>query len=203
MVFEFSTEFQIPKTDICNLSEPLSIKGYLQGRPMHHIMVDGGAGVNVMPLSTFGKMGYHDSELMRTNTSLIAFTMEVTNTKGVMSIELTGGSKTLASTFFVVNVSERYNWLVGQDWIHANVCMPSMLHQCLMQWVGEEVEVVPAEDQVCVASAKTQDGVQSGDVACLSVRDLSDYDYIRICKDGLVPVNVKPTNVSWMNQVSV
>jgi hypothetical protein len=27
-----------------------------------------------------------------------------------------------------------------------------MLHQCLIQWVGEEVEVVPTEEQECVAS---------------------------------------------------
>jgi hypothetical protein len=63
--------------------------------------------------------------------------------------------------------------------------------------------VLPAKDQVCVASAETQDEVQSGDMACLSGLDLSDYDYINVSKDRLVLVNVKPTNVSRLNQLSV
>jgi hypothetical protein len=32
-----------------------------------------------------------------------------------------------------------------------NGCVPSTLHQCLIQWVGEEVEVIPAEGAVCIA----------------------------------------------------
>jgi hypothetical protein len=51
-------------------------------------VVDGGAGVNVMPLSTFERMGYQEKELMRTNMSLSMFTGELRNTKGVMSVEL-------------------------------------------------------------------------------------------------------------------
>jgi hypothetical protein len=38
-------------------------------------------------------------------------------------------------------------------------------------------------------------------VACLSGWDLSDYDYISVSKDGLVPVNIKPTNVGHLNQL--
>jgi hypothetical protein len=109
-------------------------------------MVDGGAGVNVMPLSTFEKTGYQEGELRRTNTSLSAFTGEVMNTKGVMSVELTVGSTMLATSFFVVDVHGRYNLLLGHDWIHANGRVLSTLHQCLIQWAGEEVEVVSIEE---------------------------------------------------------
>jgi hypothetical protein len=158
-------------------------------------MVDGGAEVNVMPLSVFEKMGYGEEELMRTNTSLSAFTGEVTDTKGVMSVELTVGSKTLATTFFVVDVNGRYNLLLGRDWIHANGCVPSTLHQCLIQWVGEEVEVVPAEEHICMASTETQGEVQDRDVGYLSGRDLSGYDYISVGRDGLIPVSVHSISV--------
>jgi hypothetical protein len=41
---------------------------------VQYITVDEGAGVNVMPLFTFEKMGYHEDELMKTNMSLSAFT---------------------------------------------------------------------------------------------------------------------------------
>jgi hypothetical protein len=62
-------------------------------------MVDGGAGVNIMPVATFEKMGFYENELMRTNTSLSAFIGEITETKGVMSIVLTMGSKIMATMF--------------------------------------------------------------------------------------------------------
>ena len=34
-----------------------------------------------------------------------------------MSVELTVGSKTVPTTFFVVDVKGRYNVLLGRDWI--------------------------------------------------------------------------------------
>jgi hypothetical protein len=109
-------------------------------------MVDGGACVIVMPLATFDRMGYHENELMRTNISLSAFTGEVTETKGVISAELTIGSKTLATAFFVVDIDGRYNLLLRRDWIHMNGCVSSMLHQCLIQWINNDVKVVVAKD---------------------------------------------------------
>jgi hypothetical protein len=34
-----------------------------------------------------------------------------------------------------------------------NECVPSTLHQCVMQWVGDRVEVVEADDTICVAES--------------------------------------------------
>jgi hypothetical protein len=136
---------------------------------------------------------------METNTSLSAFTSEVTKVKGLTSVELIVGSKTMPTAFFVVDVKGRYNLLHGRNWIHANGCMPSMLHQCLIEWIGNEVEVVTVEDPVCVATAKTEDNSPDGSMACLSRRDLSGCDYISICRDGLVPTSVKPMD---MNRLS-
>jgi hypothetical protein len=40
-----------------------------------------------------------------------------------------------------------------------------------------------------------------GDMTCLSGKDLSDYDYISVSHDGLVPVNVKPTSMTRLNNI--
>jgi hypothetical protein len=48
--------------------------------------------------------------------------------KGVASMELTVGSKTLATAFFVAEVQGNYRIILGQDWIHANCCIHSTLH---------------------------------------------------------------------------
>jgi hypothetical protein len=143
------------------------VRGHLHGKPVQRIMIDGCAGVKIMPLATFDKMGNKEDELMRTNTSLSVFTGEVTDAKGVMSAELTVGSKTLTTAFFVVDLGGHYNLLLGRDWIHANGCVPSTLHHCLIQWTGDDAEVLAVEDSVCVALAEEHSDTQSGNMACL------------------------------------
>jgi hypothetical protein len=53
--------------------------------------------------------------------------------KGVISMELTIGSKTLATAFFVAETQGNFSLILGRDWIHANKCVPSTLHQMLIQ----------------------------------------------------------------------
>ena len=42
--------------------------------------------------------------------------------------------------------------LLNHDWIHANCCIPSTMHQYLIQWQTDNVEVVPADTSVSVAT---------------------------------------------------
>jgi hypothetical protein len=94
--------------------------------------------------------------------------------------------------FFVVDVKECYNMLLGWDWIHANECVPSTLHQCVIQWIGDELEVVQADEEVCVAVAESQVDILGGKMECLSGKDLMGYEYISVGKDGFIPISVKP-----------
>jgi uncharacterized protein with von Willebrand factor type A (vWA) domain len=70
--------------------------------------------------------------------------------KGVTSVELTIGTKTLAVVFLIVDVDGNYSLILGRDWIHANQCVPSMLHQMLLQWVGDDVEQVYVDASACI-----------------------------------------------------
>jgi hypothetical protein len=56
--------------------------------------------VNVTLVSTFERLGFQEKELMKTNMSLSAFTGEVTEAKGVISVELMVGRKTMSTTLF-------------------------------------------------------------------------------------------------------
>jgi hypothetical protein len=53
--------------------------------------------------------------------------------RGVISVELTIESKSLATSFFVVEVQGNYSVILGHDWIHANHYIPSTLHHFLIQ----------------------------------------------------------------------
>jgi hypothetical protein len=80
----------------------------------------------------FSKLGYKESELIKTNMNLSGFLGEPSQAKGIMSVELTVGSKIVPTAFFVVDVKGRYNVLLGRDWILANGCVPATLHQFLV-----------------------------------------------------------------------
>jgi hypothetical protein len=148
--------------------KPLYIKGHLDGKPVSRMLVDDGACVNIMSYAVFEKLGHSEGDLMKTNMTLSCFSGEASNTKGVVTKELTVGSKSMSMAFFVVDVKGKYNVLLGRDWIHANGCIPSTLHQCVIQWVGDEVEVIEADNTVCVAIAESQEGLQDGEVECLT-----------------------------------
>jgi hypothetical protein len=117
----------------------LCIRGHLNGTPVARMLVDGGTAVNVMPYATFKKLGKTDVKLVKTNMMLMGIEGEGPIVpKGVALMELTVGSKTIPTAFFVVEVQGSYNTILGHDWIHANRCVPSTLHQFLIKWVGEE-----------------------------------------------------------------
>ena len=81
--------------------KPLYLKGHINGSPVARMLVDGGAVVNLMPYS----VGLDDDALMKTNMVLNGFEgKEKTEAKGVMCMELTMRSKTLATTFFIAEV---------------------------------------------------------------------------------------------------
>jgi hypothetical protein len=62
------------------------------------------------------------------------------------------------------------------------------------------VEIIEADDTTCVAVAESQVDLQGGEMKCLTDRDLTEYDYVSIGKDGFVPINVKPMmNMTRLN----
>jgi hypothetical protein len=63
------------------------------------MLIDGVSGVNVMLLSMFSKLGYKESELIKTNMNLSGVSREPSQAKGIMSVELTVGSKTIPTAF--------------------------------------------------------------------------------------------------------
>jgi hypothetical protein len=70
-----------------------------------------------------------------------------------VNVELMIESKTLTSTFFIIDGKGTYSLLLGHDWIHANCCIPSTMHQCLIQRQGDNIKVVPADTFVSVAAS--------------------------------------------------
>jgi hypothetical protein len=118
------------------------------------MLIDGGAIINLMPYSSFKKMGKSDEELINTNMRINGIGGgDPIGAKGVVSMELTVGSKTLATAFLITEMQGNYSVILGRDWIHANCCIPSTLHHFLIYRVGDDVEVVHTDTSAFVAMA--------------------------------------------------
>jgi hypothetical protein len=133
---------------------PLYLRGYVNGKSLTKMFVDGGAAINVMPYTTFRKLGMGLGDLTPTSIVLNDFAGNPSDTKGCVHVDLMIRSKTLLTTFFVIEGKGADNLLLGRDWIYANYCIPSTMHQQLVQWVDDEVEVVQADDSVSVANVE-------------------------------------------------
>ena len=84
------------------------------------MFVDGGAAVNIMPYVMLRKLGKSSDDLTKTDMMLKDFEGVMSPTVGALYVNLTIGSKTLPTTFFVINGKGSYSLLLGRNWIHAN-----------------------------------------------------------------------------------
>jgi hypothetical protein len=106
-------------------------------------------------------------------------------------MELTVGSNLLATAFFIIELQGNYSIILFRDWIHTNRCVPSTLHQFLIQWIDDEIEVVHADVSAYIALADATTNWQHGSAQCLSRKDLTGYNFLSISKEVFVPVSVK------------
>ena len=96
----------------------LYIKGFVDGKPISKMLVDGGASINLMPYTTFHKLGKGLGDLIETDMMLKDFGGNASKTRGAMNVELMIRGKTLLTTFFVIDGKGSYSLLPGRDWIH-------------------------------------------------------------------------------------
>jgi hypothetical protein len=137
------------------------------------MLVDTSAAVNIMSYSVLRQLGHSAEDLIKTNVTLSDFNGQASEAQGVLNVDLTVGSKTVLTSFFIINSKSTYTVLLGRDWIHDNCCIPSTMHQCLIQWDGDEVEVIHADDSIEIS------------LATLSVSDVEDQEPIsRISLEG-------------------
>jgi hypothetical protein len=184
--------FTKPKESVNHLKS-LFVRGHIDGIPIAKMLVDGGAAVNLMHYSLYRKLDKQDDELVKTNMTLSGVgTDSSIKARGVTSVELTIGTKTLAAAFFVVDVEGNYSPILGRDWIHVNQCIPSTLHQMLIQWVGNDIEQVHVDVSACIAVGDAPVLWTYETATCLTGVDFSDYQFISIDNKGFIPVMLEP-----------
>jgi hypothetical protein len=77
------------------------------------MLMDRGASINILSLLMFKKLDHIEGDLIHTNLSLSGFAVDPTEAKGIMYKELTVGSKTMPTAFFLVDIKGCYNMMLG------------------------------------------------------------------------------------------
>ena len=131
-----------PFVEMTRHIKPLYVRAHLNNGLVSKVLIDNGSVVNVMSLRMMRALGRSTSYLIEAEVVVSAFTREVSKTLGMLPIDITIGSKTSLSAFFVIDSTTNYNIFLGRNWIHANWCVSSSLHQFLLFWKGNEVELV-------------------------------------------------------------
>ena len=163
--------------------KPLYAKGYVDGKLMTKMLVDGDVAINLMPYTTYQKLGKGPKDLIKTDMMLRDFGGNTSQTRRALNVKLMIESKTLATTFFVIDGKGSYSLLLGREWIHANYYVHSTMHQCLIQWQGDDVEVIQADALISVTIADSLVW-EFENVECLSERNW-EGDFIQINDQGL------------------
>ena len=94
----------------------------------------------------------------------------------------------MLTIFFVIDGKGSYSLLLSRDWIHANCCVPSTMHQCLIQWHGDNVELVHADDYVSIATVDPMYW-ELEDFECFS-SNLWEGGFIKVNDESQPPIQV-------------
>ena len=79
------------------------------------MLVDGGAAVNIMPYAMLRKLGKGNEDPTKMDMMLKDFEGVVSPAVGALCVDLNIGSKTLPTTFFIINGKGSYSLLLGRD----------------------------------------------------------------------------------------
>ncbi|CAL2239186.1 unnamed protein product [Prunus armeniaca] len=155
---KFSAEqlyFSKPTKEMANHLRPLFVTANFRGVPISKVMVDGGVAINLQPHRLLVKMGRTEKDLIPTLLMVTNFARGITKTHGILDVDVIVGIKKLKIAFFVVDTTyTTYNALLGRDWIHQSLCVPSTLHQQLALWHEEGfMEIVEADPWPFLPSA--------------------------------------------------
>nr|XP_009592185.1 uncharacterized protein LOC104089071 [Nicotiana tomentosiformis] len=110
-----------------NKSLHLTVK--CEGYYMKRVMLDGGFGVDICPLSTLQRMKIGTERIRPNNVCVRTFDGVKRDTIGEIDLILTIGPVDFEVTFQHLDMDTSYNFLLGRPWIHAARAVPSTLHQ--------------------------------------------------------------------------
>ncbi|XP_019265333.1 PREDICTED: uncharacterized protein LOC109242913 [Nicotiana attenuata] len=138
-----------------------------EGYYVKRVMLDGGSGVDICPLSTLQTMEIGTERIRPNNVCVPDFDGIKRDTIGEIDLILTISLVNFEETFQVLDMDTSYNFLLGRPWIYAAGVVPSTLHQMMKFEPEDQENVVHGEDEQSI--------YRDLSVPCLEGREGSEH----------------------------
>lgn len=122
--------------DDVSLSNPhnvaLHIEVLIHKNCVKHVLIDGGAVLNICNLKLIHALGYSDNTIdARRKITIKEYDEEERSSKGLIVLPIQLGPITKNIVCQLLDKDLTYNILLGRPWIHEMQAVPSTYHQCL------------------------------------------------------------------------
>ena len=110
---------------------PLYLAAFINQIPIKRALVDTGASVNLIPLSTLQAAGISEGKIQGCPMEVTGFGGRGEYTVGHIQLWLKVGPIASLARFHVVRTEVSYHILLGRPWLHKHRLVPSTYHQCV------------------------------------------------------------------------
>ena len=114
------------------------------------VLIDGGYGANICPLSTLQILNVSAERVRPNNVCVRAFDGSRTDVIGEIELVLTIGPVDFAVNFQVLDINASYNLLLGRPWVHRAGPVPSTFHQMIKFEYDRQEVIVHGEGDLSI-----------------------------------------------------
>ena len=116
----------------------------INGVQIRRALVDTGASLNLIALSTMDAVGLASRKILRAPMEITEFEGLTESTKGYVQLALKVEPIVALTRFHVINSEVSYHILLGRPWLYKHRLIPFMYHQCVKGRLNGRPVRIPA-----------------------------------------------------------
>jgi len=186
--------FEKPDSSMKNHLKPLFNQVKVDEVNINKVLVDGGAVVNLMPLSLLKRIGKSDKELKPHNIILSNCEGKAGHSLDALQVNLNVGTVVRSTLFMVVPSKANFNLVLGRQWIHGIGVVPSTMHQRILIWRDDGTFVNIEVDQSYFLAEVNQITRKTFDKSLAKIAPCSSAESVRIDQADASYVRLHPTH---------
>ena len=123
---------------------PLYLLATINSVQIRKALVNTGASLNLIALSTLKAMGLASKRILGSPKEIIGFEGSAKSTEGYVQLVVRVGPIVALTRFHVINSEVFYHVLLGCPWLHKHRLIPSTYHQCVKRRLNGRPIRIPA-----------------------------------------------------------
>jgi gag-polyprotein putative aspartyl protease len=112
-------------------TRPLYVEATINTTQFKRALVDCGASLNLLPLTTFKAAGLSANKVVQRSVRVAGFGQQEQKTLGYILLSLNVGGITAPTRFHIIEANTSYHMILGRPWIHWHKAVPSSYFHCV------------------------------------------------------------------------